>query len=147
MMPSAPSDTTAPGKISPSFACESVTTLPSAITASTPETAVARLPFRMPEPCVAVEHAPTTEICGNEARLCSAKPWLSRYGASCPYLTPAPTVTVCDFASIVISSKLASEIWLAVLSAMLLKEWRAPRALNLLQCLTTCCTSSSEDGE
>ena len=53
---------------------ESVTTSPSAVTSSSPETAVARFPLLMPEPCVAVAQAPATEMCGSEARLCSAKP-------------------------------------------------------------------------
>ena len=72
MTPSAPSETTAPLKVSPSLARESVARLPSAVTNSIAETMVLRLPLWMPEPCVAVEHAPTTEMCGSEARLWSA---------------------------------------------------------------------------
>jgi hypothetical protein len=43
------------------------------------ETAVDRFPFLTPEPCVPVAQAPATEIWGNEARLCRAKP-LSTHG-------------------------------------------------------------------
>ena len=35
-----------------------------------------------PEPCVAVAQAPATEMCGSEARLRSAKPWVSRRAAT-----------------------------------------------------------------
>ncbi len=37
-------------------------------------TAVARLPSCEPDPCVPVAIAPPTEMCGSEARLCSARP-------------------------------------------------------------------------
>src|ERR1039458_833277 len=92
--PRAPSPTTAPWKTSPSALRDSFTTSPAAVTISMPETAVARLPFFSPEPCVAVLHAPAMEMWGSEARLCSAKPLLSRYGQSWPYVMPASTVTV-----------------------------------------------------
>ena len=44
------------------------------VTSSSAATAVARLPLASPEPCVAVATAPATEMCGSEARLCSASP-------------------------------------------------------------------------
>ena len=49
-----------------------VNTSPEAVSISSAETCVARFPFLMPEPCVAVLQAPATEMCGREARLCSA---------------------------------------------------------------------------
>ena len=54
MTPSAPRPTTAPGKVSRSSLRESFTTSPEAVTNSSAETAVARLPFFSPEPWVAV---------------------------------------------------------------------------------------------
>ena len=107
------------------------------MTISRAETAVARLPFFSPEPCVAVLHAPATEICGNEARLCSAKPLPSRYGESCPYVMPALTVTVRAFESSATTSSIDfKERKSSVLSAMLLKQCRVPSTFNLLCFLT-----------
>src|SRR5216684_5889112 len=54
MTPSAPSPTTAPRNVPPSFSRDSTTTSPAAVTISSPDTAVARLPFLTPEPCVPV---------------------------------------------------------------------------------------------
>ncbi len=45
---------------------------PPDVTSSRPATAVARLPFVLPEPCVAVATAPATEMWGSDARLCRA---------------------------------------------------------------------------
>ena len=42
---------------------------PAAVMISSAVTAVARLPFFSPEPCVAVMQAPAIEMCGREARL------------------------------------------------------------------------------
>ena len=42
---------------------------PSWVTICMAETAVERLPLLLPEPWVAVAQAPTTEMCGREARL------------------------------------------------------------------------------
>ena len=60
--PSAPSPTTAPRKVSLSLRRESSTMSPAAFTNSSAATAVARLPFFSPEPCVAVLHAPAMEM-------------------------------------------------------------------------------------
>ena len=70
--PSAPSATTRPSKSG--VAPRDRDTSPSEVTSSRPATAVARLPLASPEPCVAVATAPATEMCGSEARLCSARP-------------------------------------------------------------------------
>jgi hypothetical protein len=51
-----------------------VITSPSDVTSSTALTAVARLPFPSPDPCVAVATAPATEMCGSDARLARARP-------------------------------------------------------------------------
>jgi 6-phosphofructokinase 1 len=61
------------------FSLDKLTTSPLPVTNSMAETGVARLPFFTPEPCVAVAHAPATEICGSDARLWIAKPRSSRY--------------------------------------------------------------------
>jgi hypothetical protein len=55
---------------------------------------VAKLPFFIPEPCVEVTQAPATEICGREARLCSAYPISSNCLQNSPYFIPPSTVTV-----------------------------------------------------
>ena len=52
------------------------------------------------------------------------------------------TVTVRDFGSRSIWVSCLREIWLSVLSAMPLKEWRTPRARSLGVVLTMCWTSS-----
>ena len=57
-------------------------------------TAVARLPLASPEPWVAVAIAPAIEMCGSDARLCSASPARPARSASSPYLSPALQVTV-----------------------------------------------------
>ena len=61
-----------PRELSPCSSRDRTTTAPSAVTSSSADTAVARLPLSSPEPCVAVAQAPATEIWGNEARLGSA---------------------------------------------------------------------------
>jgi hypothetical protein len=61
-------------------------------------------------------------------------------------VTPAPTVTVRAFSSSEIWSRRWSEIWFCVLSAIVLKEWRVPRARSLAQLLTAWRTSSMEPG-
>ena len=63
---------------------------PVEVTSCRARTAVARLP--VPDPCVPVAIAPATEMCGSEARLCSAaRP--SRCWASAPYVSPALKLT------------------------------------------------------
>ena len=57
-------------------------------------TAVARFPTRSPEPCVPVAIAPPTEMCGRDARLCSASPCSCSTGASRPYVIDGFTSTV-----------------------------------------------------
>ena len=47
---------------------------------------------------MAVAIAPATEMCGSEARLCSATPSAASGGASSPYVSPAPHVTVAGLA-------------------------------------------------
>src|SRR5690606_16059630 len=67
--PRAPKPTTAPGKISGSFCLDRVTNWPEASTNSMADTEEDKLLFFIPEPWVAVAHAPTTVIWGREARL------------------------------------------------------------------------------
>src|ERR1017187_3869579 len=66
--PRAPSPTTAPWKTSPSALRDSFTTSPAAVTISRAETAVARLPFFSPEPCLAVLLLSTVACTGSRAR-------------------------------------------------------------------------------
>ena len=61
-----------------------VTSSPLDVTSSSAATAVARLRLASPEPWVAVATAPATEMCGSEARLCSATPSRSSAPASSP---------------------------------------------------------------
>src|SRR6202034_504721 len=69
---------------------------------------------------------------GSDARLCSAYPLLSRYGPSCPYVTPASTVTVRALASSSIPRIGFSDKKLESLSAIELKQCRVPSTFNLL---------------
>ena len=83
--PSAPSPTTAPANVSGSPSADERDDLPVGRSpAPWPSTAVARLPLPSPEPWVAVAHAPATEMCGSEARLCSANPAASSGPHSSP---------------------------------------------------------------
>ena len=117
---------------------ENVSTSPSAVTSSSADTAVERLPFFTPEPCVPVAHAPAIEMCGSDARLCSAKPLLVEVRgttgrSSCP-LRRSPCArpgssAVTWFISL-------SESSCVVLSAIPLKQWRVPSTLNCACCLT-----------
>ncbi len=93
-IPSVPSATTAPANASPSRSLLSFTTSPPAVTISSADTAVARLPLVSPEPCVPVAHAPAIEMCGSDPRLRSAQPASFSRPASSPYRRPALTVTV-----------------------------------------------------
>ncbi len=141
-MPNAPSPTTAPSNRSPSFSRENVCTVPSPSTNSTARTAVARLPLPLPDPCVAVAQAPPTEICGNDAMLCSANPFASRISARSPYRIPAPTVAVRAFASTTTSRSFSVEICAICESAMPLNECRVPSARTPATLRTASCTSA-----
>ena len=68
------SPTTAPQNFSPSFSREISITSPLEVTIRIAATAAPRIALRSPDPCVAVAHAPATEICGSDARLCNANP-------------------------------------------------------------------------
>ncbi len=80
--PSAPSDTTVPSN--ESLERCTVTTSPDAVTRSNPATEAASPWLRSPDPCVPVAHAPTTLMCGSEARFGTARPALSSAGTSWP---------------------------------------------------------------
>ena len=67
------------GAVKPASPRVSETTSPDEVTRSSAVTAVARLPFRRPEPWVAVAIDPATEMWGSEARFASAHP--SRWSA------------------------------------------------------------------
>ena len=132
--PSAPSPTTMPSKSgSPR---DTLTTSPLDVTSSNPATAVARLPCRTPEPCVAVEIEPATVMWGSEARLCRATPSSFRVSTNSPYFTPPPKETVLAWRSTLIASgkepsvRVSSEISSAE-SAMSENEWREPSAWTL----------------
>src|SRR5450432_3281534 len=147
MKPMAPNPTTAALKFSPSFFLESVITDPSATTISSPLTAEERFPFFTPEPCVAVVILPATEICGREARLCRANPFLSRYGASSPYFIPPSTVTVLLTVSRdKILFRLLDETRLNLLSAIELKQCLVPSPRSFSDFLTSDCTSETVFG-
>jgi hypothetical protein len=117
-----------------------------AMTRNTAYYVYGKIPVVKPEPCVAVAIAPATEICGNDARLCSANPFASITGASFPYFTPAPTVTVRALSSISIVSNRLRETCATVLSAMVLNECRDPSARTFAHFATTCCASSTVAG-
>jgi hypothetical protein len=101
----------------------SMETDPSAVTISMPDTAVARLPFASPDPCVPVAHEPAIEICGSEARFCNAQPAEFRYEASSAYRIPALTVTQeCPESISMIRGRPATEMRSPAVSAMRLNE-------------------------
>jgi hypothetical protein len=116
---------------------------PSAVTISMPETAVERLPFLMPEPWVAVAQAPTAVMWGSEARLWRAKPCCVDVGREDAVGdSGADGDGVGGFVDGHGVERL-SEIWAWVLSAMVLKEWRLPRARSLGAALDDCWTSAT----
>ncbi len=148
--PSAPSPTTTPSKsASPLENCSSS---PPEVTSCTAATAVARFPFRTPEPCVAVATAPATEMCGSEARLCSATPSSPSRSTSSPYFRPAPKETVCASWSTTTPAGSASSECSAsseissVASAMAVKECREPSTCTLAAPATMSWSCSRLDG-
>src|SRR4051794_9688310 len=124
-----------------------LTSSPSAPTSSTPTTAVDRLPSLLPDPWVPVEHAPPTEMCGSEPRLCSAHPSRCSAVATSAYVAPAGTTATRSSGSTSIGgfSPLVL-INVPVVSATVEKEWAVPRARTRAEPLTTCCSSSTELG-
>ena len=100
---------------------------PSAVTTVMAETAVARFPFRSPEPWVAVAQAPATEMCGRDARLWSANPAACSGPASSPYRT-APSIVTAPATGSRSKTRFirASESRWPSVSAMSLNEWREP---------------------
>ena len=81
-----------------------------------------------PEPWVAVAIAPAIEMCGSDARLCSATPCAASASASSPYLSQALQVTVPAARSTSTSAGRASSATSSAESATSLNEWRVPSA-------------------
>src|SRR5215212_4586130 len=119
---------------------------PPDVTSSRPQTAVARLPFVSPEPCVAVATAPATQMWGSDARLCKATPSAFNFSASSPYLRPALKETVFAAWSTTMSMGMASSVISSRESAMPLKEWREPRTRTPGALAIISCTCSIVDG-
>src|SRR5215470_9370416 len=146
-MPSAPRPTTVPLSRPASPSRAAVTTSPSAVTSSRPDTEVARLPLASPEPWVAVAHAPATEMCGSDPRLCRARPARFSAVASSPYLRPALIMTAAFAVSTSITRGRASRDtrspWV---SATRLNECPVPRARTRLLPATRRCSSGTEAG-
>src|SRR5215212_12155348 len=99
---------------------------PPDVTSSRPATAVARLPFATPEPCVAVATAPATEMWGSDARLWSATPSALNVSTSSPYLRAALNETVFAAWSTTTSIGMDSSVTSSEESAMSLNECRDP---------------------
>ena len=143
--PRQPSASTIPGK-SGSSTVER-TSSPSARTSSTPTTAVDRLPSRLPDPWVPVEHAPPTEMCGSDPRLCSAQPSRCRAVATSAYVAPAGTTATRSSGSTSIGGFSAPVlIRVPVVSATVEKECAVPRARTRVELVTASCSSSTVVG-
>ncbi len=113
---------------------------------SRPTTAVARLPFVSPEPCVAVATAPATEMWGSEARLCRAKPSAFNVSTSSPYLRAALKETVFVAWSMTTSMGTASSVMSSEESAMSLNECREPKTRTRGALAMISCACSIVDG-
>ena len=144
-IPRAPSATTAPAK---SLSVRSIErSSPSAVTSSSARTAEASEPLPTPEPCVPVEQAPATEMCGREPRLCRPSPAACTEPVNSAKRSPAETVTVevCRSTSTV-RGRPETETRSPVVSAMVLNECPLPSARTERLPATISCSSSTDEG-
>ena len=84
-------------------------------------------------------------MCGNDPRLCNARPWASRAAVISPYRNPADTVTPRSPTSITFGSS-ATLTSVPVLSAIRLNECPVPSTRTFSLAATSSCSSATDRG-